>query len=365
MEVFALHLEVNQRLQEVASFKRNKYFPEEIDLALNKAQYRLLEKGVEANFQSNQVNLSTVSALVQPNKNFELIIPSSTDDLYEASVLNSYTPVPEDLYWTINTRTEVLTDPLNCNTPPSLGTKDVIEYVAIIGYPNVVGVAPYYKNLKIQSIVNGVTKDLYVAPTELSNGIETVQGRYFITQNILESFYRNKTIRVYWERYRNNYQKGRFFIVSNQPLGTVLLSFTGVTPFVASAQATTYTVFDKGAVPNLKSKLLQISSSRIEQQDTIYQSLFQNDFFRPKAQEPLVTQTLDYFTVYRDKNFIVTGLIIDYIRKPRTISLSLNQTCELAPNTHPKLIDLAVEILRLDTKDQAYNASVQDTELRS
>jgi len=55
----------------------------------------------------------------------------------------------------------------------------------------------------------------------------------------------------------------------------------------------------------------------------------------------------------------------DYIRKPRTISLSLNQSCELADTTHHKIVDLAVEILRLDTKDPVYQATVQDTQNRT
>jgi hypothetical protein len=93
--------------------------------------------------------------------------------------------------------------------------------------------------------------------------------------------------------------------------------------------------------------------------------LFNNTFYNTSVDNSIVTQNLDYFTVYRDKSFIVTKLMVDYIRKPRTISLSLDQTCELADNTHPKLIDLAVELLRLDTKDNSYPASVQDTELRN
>lgn len=362
MECFQLHLEVNQRLQEVASFKRNKYFPEEIDLALNKAQYRLLEKGVDTNFQDNQINLSTVSALIQTNRSFDLIIPSTTDNLYEANILNSYTPIPPDLYWTINTRMETITDPLNCEQAPNLGTTTLSEYVAIIGYPNPNTNPPFYPGLSISSSILGT---IYSLPTEIATGVQTVQGKYFITQNILESFYRNKAVRVYWERYRDNYQKGKFFIVSNSPLGSITITFTGGTPVTVNSVQTNYTIFNRGLINNLSSKEVQTSTARVEEQDTLYQSLFQNHFFSSNVEEPIISQTLDYFVTYRDKSFIISRLSVDYIRKPRTISLSLNQTCELADNTHPRLVDLAVELLRLDTKDQAYNASVQDIELRS
>jgi len=362
MEVFALHLEVNQRLQEVASFKRNKYFPEEIDLALNKAQYRLLEKGVETDFQDDQVDLSTVSGLIQTNRGFDLIIPGTNDLLYETNILNSYTTVPSDLYWTINTRMELVTDPLNCEQAPNLATTNIVEYVAVVGYPTVVGNSPYFPNLTITDSVQGT---LYTLPSEIATGVQTIPGKYFITQNVVEAFYRNRTTQVFWERYRDTYQKGKFFIVSNNPLGTVTISATGYTSTSAVATQTTYSIFNRGLIPNLTSKSVKIATSRIEQQDTLYQSLYQNEFYNTSTEEPIISQTLDYFVTYRDKSFIISKLNVDYIRKPRTISLSLNQTCELAESTHPKLIDLAVEILRLDTKDQAYPASVQDTELRS
>ena len=362
MEVFQLHLEVNQRLQEVASFKRNKYFPEEIDLALNKAMYRLLEKGVESDFQDDQVDLSTVSGLIQTNRGFELIIPNTNDALYEANILNSYATIPSDLYWTINTRLEVVTDPLNCEQAPNLGTTSLTEYVAVVGYPTVVGNAPYFPGLTITSSIQGT---LYSVPSELAAGVQTIPGKYFLTQNVIESFYRNKVVQVYWERFRDTFQKGKFIVVSNNPLGNVTVSCTGYTAVTVASTQTNYTIFNRGLINNLASKEVKIATSRLEQQDTLYQSLYQNSFYSTSVEEPIVTQTLDYFIVYRDKSFITSRLTADYIRKPRTISLSLNQTCELADATHPKLVDLAVEILRLDTKDQAYPASVQDIELRS
>jgi hypothetical protein len=361
MECFQLHLEVNQRLQEVASFKRNKYFPEEIDIALNKAQYRLLEKSVEQDFQSNQLNLSTVSGLIQTNKMLDLIIPSDADNLNELNILNQYSTIPPDLYWTINTRVETLTDPRNCEEAPNLGTNTISEYVVAIGYPTPTSPSPFYGNLQITSSVQGT---LYTAPAGLAYGVQTSQGRYIITQNILEYFYKHPTVKAYWERYRNTYQQGKFIFVSNSPFGSITINTTTGTTSALQTQ-TNYSIFNRGAINSLTSKKVQISTARLVQQANLYLSLFNNTFYNTSVDNSIVTQNLDYFTVYRDKSFIVTKLMVDYIRKPRTISLSLDQTCELADNTHPKLIDLAVELLRLDTKDNSYPASVQDTELRN
>jgi hypothetical protein len=360
MQVFQLHLEVNQRLQEVASFKRNKYFPEEIDAALNKAQFRLLEKGVEKKFQDDQINLGTVSALIQKSKPLELIIPSTVDPLYEPNTLLSYSVLPPDMYWSVNVRAEVLKDPLNCTQAPNLATTSIVEYVAKVPFLTST-TPPHYANLTLISSVKGV---LYQAPTPINAGVIDEPGKFVLIDNLVEHFYRNNTIKVYWERYRDVYTKNTFILVSKDPIGTITLSATGLTSNIVVSSSTSYTIYNRNAInPNAQS--LTSVSTRTEQQDLLYQSLTQNQFYNTSDFEPIVSQTLDYLIAYREKSFLLTRLYIDYIRKPRIISLSLNQTCELSDVTHPKLVDLAVEILRLDTKDENYAATVQDTELRN
>jgi len=374
MGISEFHFAVNQRLQDVASFKRNKYYPEEIDMALNKAMFRLLEKGVESRFQSDQINLGTVSALTQKNRGLDLIIPQSTDPLYEPSIISQYAIIPEDHYWTINARTEVVNDPLNCGTAPSLSTNTLVEYVAVIGYPtlyydpNANPPFPLYPNLTISSSTAGT---LYQAPPEIATSVVDPDGTYIITNNVVEAFYRNTTIRVYWERYRDVYYKGKFIFVSNAPLGNITISFQNASPAVpltsitAASTSTNYIIYNRALIPALPSKIVGIATPRIEEQESLYQAIYQNRYYAPKIEEPIINQTSDYYIIYGDKSFLITRMFVDYIRKPRTISLALNQTCELSESTHQKIVDMAVEILRLDTNDPRYQSTTQDIELRS
>jgi hypothetical protein len=362
MTVFELHLAVNQRLQEVGSFKRNKYFPEEIDMALNKAAFRLLEKGVKDNFQGDQINLSTVSALIKKNSVSDVFLPQPGENLYEENMQSVYALVPTDLYWTINTRTEGITDPLVYQGAPTLPTLTISEYVAPITFPAPNGSAPFYPALTITSSIQGV---LYTAPVEIAGGMSTEPGKYIILGNVLEKYYRNTTTGIYWERYRDTYYPKQFIVVSDNPLGNVSISATGCTTLTTAAVLNTYTGYDRTAIAGLPSKTVKITTSRISQQSIAYQALTQNIYYNTSINEPVISQDFDFFTIYYNKSFLVTRLYTDYIRKPRTISLSLNQNCELDDTTHQKLVDLAVEILRLDTKDQAYVETVKDTELRS
>jgi hypothetical protein len=355
-----LHIEVNQRLQEVASHKKDKYYPEEIDLALNKAQFRLLEKGVANRFEGDEVNLSHVSALISKNRISEVIIPTTADINYEDNNKSVYTMTPPDLFWLINGRAEIVTDPINCETAPNLATQSVLESVAVLPFPSG-GASPYFQNFSISSSTYGT---LYSAPAELASGILSSTSYFTIVSNVLDVLYKQPVIKCYWERYRNSYYRNSFVIVAPSSLGIVTLSSSAGTAAIPATN-TSYTGFNRAAIANLTNKGVKLVPTKTTQEDMLYQSLRQNAYYDTGKDEVLLDQIFDYFILYRKESFIVTRFTYDYIRKPRTISLALNQSCELATSTHPKLVDLTVEILRLDTKDQAYIQTVQDTQLRT
>jgi hypothetical protein len=69
-----------------------------------------------------------------------------------------------------------------------------------------------------------------------------------------------------------------------------------------------------------------------------------NPFAKSNIDSPMATVSRDDLKVYQDgKSFILKGITLDYIRKPRVIDLSLNQDCELAEHTHQEIVDIAVK----------------------
>jgi len=69
-----------------------------------------------------------------------------------------------------------------------------------------------------------------------------------------------------------------------------------------------------------------------------------NPFAKSNIDSPLATISEDEIKVYQDgKSFILKGIKLDYIRKPRTIDLSLSQDSELAEHTHQEIVDIAVK----------------------
>jgi len=360
MNCFQLHLNVNQRLQEVASFKRDKFRPEEIDLALNKAMDRLILEAVDNNFQGTQINLSHITGLIKKTKPLEVITPGGSDPVAEDNIDNSYSVIPPDFYYLVDGRVEIVTDPLDCSTAPTVPTANYAEWKAIIPFPQPNASAPYFPSFTITSSVSG---SLYSSPTAISAGFQNRESQYVLVNNILERLAQSNSVRVYWERYRDTYYNNSFIFVSNSNLGTISLTATGVTATSQAMSSTVYTIYNRASIPASAGK--QIVPVKVTKENLLYSSLKQNSFYDSGKDEVVADQTLDYLIFYGKESFIITRAYIDYIRKPRTISLLLGQTCELADSVHNKVVDLAVEILRLDTKDQAYPQTVQDTQLRT
>lgn len=323
--------------------------------------YRLLENGVTTKFQDSQINLSHVSALLAKNRLANTIIPDSADENYEDNLNTRYVVIPPDFYWLANGRAEVVTDPNDCDNKPSLATSTVTEYVTIVPFPTPVS-SPYFANT---SIVSSVAGSLYTPPAAITAGFNSANSKYVVINNILEQSYRRVAVlRVYWERYRDRFYKDSFVFVNPTTLGTITLTSGGQTTAVAGT-STNYTTYNRSLIPNLQYKAVKTVTTKNTESDLLYSTLTSNVFYETSPDEVITSQTHDYFLVYEGENFIVTRYYYDYIRKPRSISLALNQSCELADTTHQRLVDLAVEILRLDSQVQTYQATVQDTQLRT
>lgn len=356
-----MHLNVLQRLQEVGAYKREKFRSEEIDTALNKAMYRLLEKGVETNFVSNQINLTDVNALINKNRTFAIYQPVSGNIQYEEHLESGYVIIPAEFYCLTNARVEVVTDPLNCDAAPSITLTDQTEYRTTIPFTQE-GSSTFFTNTSLVC-TNSALGTLYTSPTSIAAGFNNLLAKHVVIQNIMDTINRvSINNQIYWERYRDTYTKDNFILVTRANPGTTRLISNGITTTGTNVN-TIYKVYDRSLIDEA-TMTVRVSPVRVVKNDQLYHNLT-SKFYKTRPEEVIVDQTYDYFVIYEDTNFIVTRFYMDYIRKPRAISLVLHQDCELSPRTHPKVVDLAVEILRLDTKDQSYPVTVQDTQLRT
>lgn len=363
MDVLQMHIEVKQRLQKVGINSNDFFFGEEIDLALNKAMIRKVKGILDKHFEDTELPLSYLSNLIKKNKSLQVYVPQSPDTNYEDGMV--YAVYPHDVLLLVNDRSTTLYDP--CGNITNKQYENSLEYTAVVPFPvTTLGTGPYYSRVRVT--LNGVS--IYDIDSKIT-GVNNSKYTFPIINDILETVNRNATkYELYWETYRDTYYPNCFIFVSrDSSFNTQVVKielYAADKLAVESSESdaitgSTYRAYSSAwDVSGLTSKVVP---NKKKQSEKIYDHL-NNPFYKAKHNEPLSAEAANLLYIYEGKNFIVSKVQIDYVRKPRQISLSLNQSCELSSEVHDEVVDLAVELLKLDIQDPTHRANVQESELR-
>jgi hypothetical protein len=207
--------------------------------------------------------------------------------------------------------------------------------------------------------------------------------------------------KVYWERYKDRYHPNCFIFVTNQrieisrqgtpaatnpttyyaddvyndatatglpnPFGIQVKLTAGTAEFndqfrqisyrreILDAKDTTEPLspdFANAAIPNAVTTARNVPN-RLVTLNRLYYTI-QSPWGEPVNTSPIVTLAQNYIFVYPSANFCIKSLYIDYIRKPRPISLRWNIGCELNMKAVDDIIDMTVaNILRAISSPRA------------
>lgn len=90
-----------------------------------------------------------------------------------------------------------------------------------------------------------------------------------------------------------------------------------------------------------------ITKADIVQSDDIY-TLLKDPFNTTSPSEPIADMHSNGIDVYTDDKFIVSKIIINYLKNPVTVSLSTSTDCDLPEHTHDEIVDMAAELMLSD-----------------
>lgn len=350
MTVFELHLEIEQKLQEQGSYRHDRIFPEAIDLALNQAQHEILESIVSEEIAGTRVRLRHILPLLE--RNLFLTCIGNPDET--RSVM---TRIPSYVRHILNCRAERVTSK-SCGTIPSEMITEVTYKAENIPFSEATGTAPYYNNFRI---INQASSNLYSAPTQFTNRFSDKNQKYELQNSVEDTFnLPNSNIEAVW-----NGNLLTLFLKSNPTTVSILYDnkqAVAATPAVAVNRL----IYNMTAYRNNTDLVVDHVPARyVDNDQTLHQKIYLNKFTAPKVSEPFFTWTKDLLYIFYAKDSIITNVLIDYIRNPKRISLTLNQTSELDPSAHPELVNRAVEILKQNIQDPSVQGDVQLNQLNS
>jgi hypothetical protein len=105
-----------------------------------------------------------------------------------------------------------------------------------------------------------------------------------------------------------------------------------------------------------------IFTAKHAQYDDVFKML-DDPFNTTKYNLPIYTFQEDTLDFYTDVSFVVNYAILNYIRRPKPISLSLGQGCELAEHTHAEIVEMTIKSILEGIQDPRYQSqSIENLE---
>lgn len=344
-----MHIEVNQSLQKIAANRTRKLFPEEIDWLLNKNVERFIHSRVKpkkdgsGGYEIDQIDVDAIRTLMKVR------VPVTTfkqDSKRVAAIL------PGDYSYLIADRSEVKH---GCDVTPTTGV--VTEKLVILPVKkSALASGPFYMsaNITLNSALEFSIATYATARGGTYTGYGSKEEIYEVVYAALD-YLREKGYRVYWEYYGNKYYPRSIVVVSSTDI-TGSISIDGVTT-AGTLAINSMIVADSTAVSTEVDNRLTASWKISTISDT--------PFFKTSPLSPLSELENNFLSVYVDTSFIVSKVLISYVRKPRRISIGLGADCNLAPEFHPTICDLTVEYIKGMFNDPNWEVKLKDNMIRT
>lgn len=374
MTAFEAHIGVLTNIQKVNGYQENMFSPEEIDFQISRQQNRLVEEIIAETFEDHEVARGYLLPLHVKNYKLTTYVPNANEVLYEQ--LAVYGVLPGNYFSLINNRSKVYKsdDPLYCADISALRVDTLYqnfgERVGAIAIATPLGtVAPFYFKAQVILTIGGTPTSVLTVPEELV--IKSKKSVFYLVNYIQDYFTENyPDVQVYWERFRNKTYPGKLiFVTLNTNITAVTISFlrNDSSPDTSSTVTLTETVYRR-YVPITASNFpgFQISTpDNLDQEsDKLYEQNI-NPFFRSKPSNPKTILSGNLLFAYESETFIISELVIDYVRKPKNVSINLSQGLELSGNGPQIVVDRTVEFLKMVIENPQYQAVLQDNKLRN
>lgn len=326
-----MHIFIDLELNKVNSNLYDIILPEEKDYFLNKAQERFVKDryGAQSNnkgkgFEMSQKRIDDLRALLVPNYYDKAYLLDASDFDFDTK-LRFY--LPNDYWFLTSQRSKVYGN--ECS--PIVNTSNENKV--------------YYNIIDLSTELTNTNQFKIYSPTDsilIENLNYPIEDINLFILDLVNNWNTNFASTYGWTFYINNYYDissyGNIIAIGT---GTGQAIKYGYGETITTLNTLTYKVFNyytstgnQITVPN-----------KFAQQDDVY-AMQQDPFNNSNMYSPITIINGDNIDVFVDKTkFIVKEIAISYIRRPKLMSLTLNQSCELAEHTHAEILRDAVNLL--------------------
>lgn len=328
MNINDMHIAIDLELNKINSNLYDIFLPQEKDYFLNRAQERFVKQRYTAisnpkqrGFEMSQKRIDDLRTLLVPNYYDKVYQLSSTD--FDFSTKGRFY-FPDDYLFLTSNRSKVYTN--DCGTITQNTSTESFN-VALVDIPNT---TTNYAGLSIT--VDG--NNIFNVGTNPEIASYTTEDKSLLIDLILNTLTVNN-----WKFYSSFKNLSSDIVGVKTTSGGIVVDLNETSVGYDTA-VKSYTYFTASGGNDL------VVPNRFIQQDDVY--IVQQDPFNKTSVNdgPLCiihNNSIDVF--FEPNKFIVKEIAISYIRKPKLMSLSNNQSCELAEHTHAEILRDAVNLM--------------------
>jgi hypothetical protein len=343
MTVLEMHVQLDLLCQKLNSNVYGNLLPEEKDIILNKAQIRFIREVSDPTsnqkgqgFQYTQARYDDIEELLTSVTlpSYKYVLNANVDE-------SVFSIVPYNYFRLVKLRSFVK-DLCGANYNTTVQTTAVTNKVYHVPFTNT---SSLFTIFSINIDYNGNTAvelfDITDYPS-FTGGLSSNEEKFILIQLILSEV-NNKLIslglsyRLYYETYDTLFIANNFLLVGDSLL-TGLQFVIGEAVIEGTLKNLTYTKVSN----NLET--FKLVNHRVTKSNDSWK-LLDTSFGTTIAHSPLTDIEKRRLISYHQKKFIIGDTILQYIRKPRNIDVLLSIDCELNPNVHDKVVDLAARLV--------------------
>ncbi len=341
MTVKEMHIGVNELLQKVNSNFTDDFEPPQIDWALNREVIKFIKQRIspksndkKEGFQDNQKRFDDLKPLLS-----SVILPAYVNN--DNSV---FTYFNSDYFSLVSDRT---TTKNLCGGNFSNVATQSFNY-NLVCFPINNDDTNLYAGFTIS--INGIVKyNIANYPTLLAE-LTSSEAKFVLINHIIEVL--NDTV-VYQCKYKSFYGLKGEGIVLYMPFnnGGVDIHYNSGT-------------IHYNPIEYVQTKITNVSGTkeylnRLTGTEKLF-SVLGNSIGGTEHYSPISTIEEDRLIVYHNKKFIPTFINVTYIKKPKKISLPLNQSSELDESSQEEIIDNTAKTLAGLTSSQVYQNMINE-----
>ncbi len=340
-----MHIALDMGLQQIDSNRKQSISPEHKDMALNYAVLQFVET------RSNpKTNIKREGYEDTQKRYDDLRELKRSKELTTYDIDNKvFSILPVDYYKRISVGANVI---YSKNELPSASNIDNYYY-SILPFPDYKGkhTSDIYRDFTISVIADSNKETLFnINDFPNISKLYSSDAKFMIINLVLEHI---RDIEVYWETWNNVYKANSFIFVRKDQSAHYRLSYKDIDGVISNNHSTSYNKY-----PDKKGILRPVDLFSSEDE---FNTLTNPYYQKNKHLHPGSYIENSRIMVYNGDNFIIPGIVLTYLKKPRLINLKANQSCELSINR--EIIDLAIQKLKAYIKDEGYQHIVNESQI--